>query len=132
MYIVESYLTYLAISVAVTVWVATTLYRNGRVFLVDAFGGNDKMADSVNHLLVVGFCLINVGFVTSVLRTQGELGTMRSAVEMVSEKLGFALLVLGGMHFFNLFVFSRIRTRMRDAHEPPPLPADGHVRVQGR
>jgi len=132
MYIVESYLLYLAISVAVTVWVATTLYRNGRMFLVDAFGGNEKLADSVNHLLVVGFCLINVGFVTSVLKTHDQLDTMRSAVEMVSEKTGFILLVLGVMHFFNLYVFSRIRKRMQEVNEPPPLPADGYVRVEGR
>ena len=132
MYIVESYLLYLAISVAVTVWVATTLYRNGRVFLVDAFGGNEKLADSVNHLLVVGFCLINVGFVTSVLKTQDQLDTMRSAVEMVSGKIGFVLLILGIMHFFNLYVFSRIRKRMQEVNEPPPLPADGYVRVEGR
>ncbi len=54
MYIVESYLLYLAISIAVTIWVARTLHRSGRVFLVDAFGGNEALADSVNHLLVVG------------------------------------------------------------------------------
>ncbi len=128
MYIVASYLIYLALSVGVTIWVAATLHRNGRVFLIDAFGGQEKMADSVNHLLVVGFCLINVGFVTSVLKTHDQLDTMRSAVEMVSEKIGFALLVLGGMHFFNLYVFSRIRRRMQEMNEPPPLPADGYLR----
>lgn len=132
MYVVTSYLVYLAISVAVTVWVAYTLHRNGRVFLVEAFGGNEALADSVNHLLVVGFCLINVGFVTSVLRTQDQLDTLRSAVELVAEKIGFALLVLGGMHFFNLYVFSRIRRRAQLAYEPPPLPADGYARPQGR
>jgi hypothetical protein len=130
MYIVTSYLVYLAISVAVTLWVAATLHRNGRMFLVDAFGGNEKMADSVNHLLVVGFCLINVGFVTSVLKTQDQLDTMRSAVEMVSGKIGFALLVLGAMHFFNLYVFSRIRSRMQEANEAAPLPPDGYLSAE--
>src|SRR3712207_7694262 len=48
-------------SVSLTVWVARTLYRNGRVFLVEAFRGNEAVADSVNHLLVVGFYLINIG-----------------------------------------------------------------------
>jgi hypothetical protein len=132
MYIVESYLLYLALSIAVTIWVAATLHRNGRVFLVDAFGGNEKLADSVNHLLVVGFCLINAGFVTSVLRTHDQLDTMRSSVEMVSEKIGFALLVLGFMHFFNLYVFSRIRKRMQEAFEQAPIKADGYVRVEGQ
>ena len=65
--IVWTQLAYLAISVALTVWVARTLHRNGRVFLVDCFHGNTELADSVNHLLIVGFYLINVGFVSLAL-----------------------------------------------------------------
>ena len=68
MIIETSYLTYLGISVAMTVWVARTLSRNGRVFLVDAFRGREDLADSINHLLVVGFYLINLGYVTLALR----------------------------------------------------------------
>jgi hypothetical protein len=113
MYIVGSYVSYLLISLAVTVWVARTLHKNGRVFLVDAFHGNAELADSVNHLLVVGFYLINIGYVTLALRTSGNLDTLRAAIELVSDKIGLVLLVLGGMHFFNLFVFSRLRKRSR-------------------
>ena len=61
---VWTHLAYLSISVALTVWVARTLHRNGRVFLVECFRGNTELADSVNHLLLVGFYLINVGYVT--------------------------------------------------------------------
>ena len=60
MYIVVCYVAYLAASLAVTVWVARTLRHNGRAFLIEAFHGNRQLADSVNHLLVVGFYLINV------------------------------------------------------------------------
>ena len=63
-----SYSLYLLIAIPVTIWVAKTLHRNGRVFLVDCLHGNAEMADSVNHLLVVGFYLINIGFVTLFLR----------------------------------------------------------------
>lgn len=115
MYIVGCYVIYLLISLAVTVWVARTLHKNGRVFLVDAFQGNAELADSVNHLLVVGFYLINIGFVTLALRTDGNLVTLRSAIELISDKIGIVLLVLGGMHFFNLFVFSRMRKRSRSS-----------------
>jgi hypothetical protein len=101
------------LSLAVTVWVARTLHKNGRVFLVEAFHGNAELADSVNHLLVVGFYLINIGYVTLALRTEGNLVTLRSAIELVSDKIGIVLLVLGGMHFFNLYVFSRMRKRSR-------------------
>jgi hypothetical protein len=67
----------------------------------------------VNHLLVVGFYLINVGYVTLALRTSTNLSTLRAAIELVSDKIGLVLLVLGGMHFFNLVVFSSLRKRTR-------------------
>ena len=60
-FVVVTYGLYLVISIALTTWVARTLFRNGRVFLVDVFHGNAPLADSVNHLLVVGFCLVNLG-----------------------------------------------------------------------
>ena len=111
MYVVGCYISYLVISLAVTIWVARTLQKNGRVFLVDAFHGNVELADSVNHLLVVGFYLINIGYVTLALKTTDNLISLRSSIELVSDKIGVVLLVLGGMHFFNLFVFSRMRKR---------------------
>jgi hypothetical protein len=128
MYIVYCYLTYLALSVGVTVWVARTLQQNGRTFLVDAFHGNEELADSVNRLLVVGFYLINIGYVTLALRTEAQIGTARSAVELVCDKIGVVLVVLGVMHFFNLYLFSRVRRRAQ-AHMAPPLPPDARVPV---
>jgi hypothetical protein len=113
MYIVDCYAAYLLITLAVTVWVARTLHKNGRVFLIDAFHGDTAMADSVNHLLVVGFYLINVGYVAFCLGTREEIHNVREAIELVSDKIGVVLLVLGCMHFFNLFVFSRFRRHGR-------------------
>ena len=110
-YIEVSYLIYLAISISLTVWVARTLHSRGRVFLVNTFGGNAEMADSVNHLLVVGFYLINIGFVTLVLSSEKSLHDLRRTIEFLSTKIGIVLLVLGMMHFFNLLIFARIRQR---------------------
>jgi hypothetical protein len=114
MYIVSSYLIYLAISLAATFLVARSLQKNGRIFLIDAFRGNAELADSVNHLLVVGFYLINIGYVTLALQTTALLDTARQAIEVVSGKIGVVLVVLGTMHFFNLYVFNRIRRRGRE------------------
>jgi hypothetical protein len=113
MYFIGCYISYLVICLTVTVWVARTLHKNGRVFLADAFHGDTELADSVNHLLVVGFYLVNIGYVALMLHATEPLNTLRAAVELVSDKVGFVLLVLGFMHFFNLFVFSRIRKRSR-------------------
>jgi hypothetical protein len=38
------------------------------------------------------------------------------------------MLVLGGMHFFNLYVFARIRRRGMLKHVPPPVAPMGHLR----
>src|SRR6476620_5669963 len=122
MFIVGCYLTYLAICLTVTVWVARTLHKNGRIFLVDAFHGNTELADSVNHLLVVGFYLINIGFVSLALKTADVITTSRAAIELLSDKMGMVLLILGGMHFFNLYVFSRIRRSARATRPVPPPP----------
>src|SRR5215471_21287062 len=112
-YVVFTYLIYLAVSVTLTVWVARTLHRNGRVFLVDVFHGNESMADSVNHLLVVGFYLINLGYVTLALATTDSLNTTRQAIELVSGKIGVVLLVLGLLHFMNLYVINKLRQRAK-------------------
>src|SRR5215470_4419809 len=85
---VWAYLAYLAISIALTVWVARTLHKNGRIFLVDSFLGNEGLADSVNHLLVVGFYLVNVGYVTLALKYGATAANAQEAVETLSTKVG--------------------------------------------
>jgi len=109
--VVATYGAYVAISVFLTIWVAQTLHKNGRVFLVEVFGGDESLADSVNHLLVVGFYLINLGYISLALEIGGDIVSVREGVEALSWKIGLVLLVLGGMHFFNLVIFNRIHRR---------------------
>ena len=119
--IVVTYAAYIVISVVLTIWVARTLHKNGRVFLVEVFGGDEALADSVNHLLVVGFYLINLGYVTLALKIGINIETTRVAIEALSYKIGLVLLVLGGMHFFNLLIFQRIHRRPRFFRKTPPM-----------
>ena len=127
--IVWTYFAYLLLSVALTVWVAKTLHKNGRIFLVDAFGGNEPLADSINHLLVVGFYLINIGYVSLALKEGRVPHDLQEVLELLSQKVGVVLLVLGGMHFFNLFVFSKMRKRALLHRTPPPLPPQMQIPV---
>lgn len=127
---ITTYMIYLAVSIALTIWVARTLHKNGRVFLVDVFHGNEALADSVNHLLVVGFYLINLGYVSLALKLGYNLATAQEGIEALSVKVGMVLLVLGGMHFFNLFIFSRMRRRASLLNGPPPIAPDGFTVVQ--
>jgi hypothetical protein len=107
------YTVYLLVSILLTVWVARTLFANGRTFLVDIFHGNEPLADSVNKLLLTGFYLINVGYATLSLRTTDDIHSYQQAMETLSIKLGTIILTLGAMHFFNLYVFYKLRTRAK-------------------
>lgn len=130
-YIVATYALYLAISIALTVWVARTLHKNGRLFLVDAFHGNESLADSINHLLVVGFYLMNIGYVSLALKYGDKAADVQGLLEALSTKVGAVLLILGGMHFFNLYIFSKMRKRALLHGAPPPLPPQAHLPVVG-
>jgi cytochrome c biogenesis protein CcdA len=81
--------------------------------LVEAFHGNDEMAAAVNHLLRVGFYLVNLGFVLMFLRYGTHPDTVVTAVEYLTTKVGMVLMVLGAMHFFNMFNFDKMRKKGR-------------------
>lgn len=101
-----AYGLYLAITIAITIWVARTLSKNGEVFLVQCFGQNPQLAASTNHLLVVGFYLINIGFITLTLSLGAEPKSYADAIRFLSGKVGLAVIVLGAMHFFNMGAIS--------------------------
>ncbi|TKT02387.1 hypothetical protein [Streptomyces lasalocidi] len=125
---VIAYVIYLVVSIALTVWVARTLSRNGRVFLADVLHGDEKLADAVNHLLVVGFYLVNLGFVALYLSGDDTIDDARGVFEALSTKLGVVLLVLGVMHLGNVYVLNRIRRRgLLEREQVPPVRPQGRV-----
>ena len=106
---VVGYLLYLAIALPLTIWVAKELSRNGQVFLSDVFEDKHGLSSAVNKLLVVGFYLVNVGFVLLFLRSGPDVHGAQELVERLSVKLGIVLLSLGVLHLFNVMIFSSIR-----------------------
>ncbi len=119
-YTVWTDLIYLALSVAITLLVGWTLHKNGRTFLVEIFQGREDLADSVNHLLVVGFYLGTIGFVALALKYGARPVDLPGAIETLAMKVGVVLSVIGVLHFMSLFMFSRLRWRVRIA-----APQDG-------
>jgi hypothetical protein len=129
---VGTYVVYLLIAVPLTIWVAMTLSRNGRVFLADVFDDKVELADAVNRLLVVGFYLLNLGFVMLYLRAGGEVHDLTELFEALSVKIGIVMLILGVIHFMNVYVFNSIRRRSRaEAMRTPPLQPQGFLPQQG-
>jgi hypothetical protein len=109
MLMIVTYAIYLSLSLAITVYVGHSLHKNGRLFLVETFRGKEALADSVNHLLLVGFYLINVGFVSLALKYGNKPIDAQGAIEFLSTKVGLVTVVLGGMHFFNIYALTKLR-----------------------
>lgn len=110
-YIIVTYSFYLVITISLTIWVARTLFKNGKVFLVDIFHGNKELADSVNNLLLVGFYLINLGYAVYTLQVTSTIINVQQVIEELSLKVGLIILILGAMHFFNLYIFFSLRKK---------------------
>jgi hypothetical protein len=131
MNIVGTYLLYLLISTGLTVLVGTGLARSGRAFLLDVFDGNDTLARAVSRLLVLGFYLLSLGYVTLTMRTGGNVADARAGLQLLSVKIGEVLLVLGVLPLITLAALARTRRRARAKGTPPggmpyqaPLPPD--------
>jgi hypothetical protein len=106
--------------VGLTLWLARILFRNGAAFLKDVFDDRPDLAEAVNRLLVVGFYLFNLGYACLILRADPVTSPV-AAIETMASKLGLLLLSLAGMHFFNMYLFHRIRRRAQIAKLPPPV-----------
>jgi hypothetical protein len=109
--IVDTYLLYLLISTGLTIVVGTGLARSGRAFLLDVFNGNDTLARAVSRLLVLGFYLLSLGFVTLTMRSGGQISSSRAGLQLLSVKIGEVLLVLGALPLITLAALARTRRR---------------------
>lgn len=123
-FITIAYLLYLPVALTLTWLVARTLYRNGRVFMLDIFHGRSDIAESTNTLFKIDFYLLNVGFALMILRIDGLLTGYQTMIEVLSIKIGGFAIYLGIMLFFNLYLFFRGRRASRRSPTPEPaIPA---------
>ena len=122
--IVIGYLVYLPIVIFLTIYVSKTLFKNGRLFMIDIFKGKEDIALATNKLFEVGFYLINIGFallimkITYYYRDAGM--SYQTLIEILSKKVGGFSIYLGIMLFANLFLFFRGRRKSRTPKLVPP------------
>jgi hypothetical protein len=129
--LVVQQLTYLSLSLGTTLWVGTTLFRNGAAFLAETFLGKERLADSVNRLLLVGFYLINCGWVARTIKVPNPPFETSQVIENVATSYGGVLLILGMMHFGNLYVLNRMRRRAIADRSAAPVDPEQFFRPAG-
>lgn len=104
-----AYLIYLPVVILLTWYVARTLFKNSRVFMLDIFHGKTELALSTNKLFETGFYLLNLGFALWIMQIVTEVPDNRTLMEILSSKIGGFSIYLGIMLFLNLYLFFRGR-----------------------
>lgn len=117
-----AYLVYLPVVILLTWYVAHTLFKNSKVFMLDIFHGKADIALSTNKLFETGFYLLNLGFALVIMEITTEITDTRTMMEKLSSKIGGFCIYLGVMLFFNLYLFFRGRRISRAKATPPPAP----------
>ncbi len=103
-----TYLLYIGISLAMTFWVGRTLNKKGHVFLMENYADNIALAKAINSMLLVGFYMINIGFISYTLKITGaDPVNYAQVLEFLSVKVGFIAIVLGTMHFALMFALQQ-------------------------
>ncbi len=104
-----AYLIYLPVVIILTWYVAHTLFKNSKVFMLDIFNGKAEIAVATNKLFETGFYLLNLGFAFWVMEITSDISATRSMLEILSTKIGGYCIYLGISLFFNLYLFFRGR-----------------------
>jgi hypothetical protein len=92
---------YFLITAYITIYVGKVLNKNGRFFLLEMLG-EEKITDSVNRLLLVGYYLINLGYVTTMLTVRPPVNSMEDLISSLASSVGRIILTLGVIHYLNI------------------------------
>lgn len=113
--ILTGYFIYLPIALALTFFVSRTLFKNGKVFMLDIFKGREEIAAATNKLFETGFYLLNIGFALMILELNMYKNTYQELVEALSYKVGGFSIYLGIMLFLNLYFFFRGKRKAKES-----------------
>ena len=120
--IVIAYLIYLPVALFLTYYVARTLFKNGKVFMLDIFKGREEIASATNRLFEMGFYLLNLGFALMILKinfNNDYLFDKQMLIEALSTKVGGFSIYLGVMLFLNLYLFFRGKRKSKETLVKP-------------
>ena len=115
--ILIGYSIYLPLALLLTYYVSKTLFRNGKIFMLDIFKGREEIAEATNKLFETGFYLLNVGFALMILEIQLYQNSYQELVEKLSYKIGGFSIYLGLMLFLNLYFFFRGKRKAKEGRE---------------
>jgi hypothetical protein len=129
-YNIIAYCIYLPTTIALCIWIAKSLHRNTKAFLIERFHHNESLASSTNNLIQTGFYLIALGFSFMKMRVSKghydqnigrymdeSLISTQQTIEELSVKIGSFTLILGLLLFSNFFIMLMIQRPKKQTYQ---------------
>ncbi len=108
-----SYLIYLPVTFYIILIVGFTFYRNGQHYIENIIPDNLGLVRVINRMLLLGYYLINLGYVTLTISFWQPINSLQQMCEVLSTKTGFIMVLLGLLHFNNLFCLWWFREKLK-------------------
>ncbi|WP_143053985.1 hypothetical protein [Parapedobacter koreensis] len=111
-----AYFIYGLVTSYIIISVGRFCHRNGRVFILRLFQGNASLADTTNNLLLVAYCLFNIGYAIIQFSFWQPVANMNVLLYSIAEKTGLLVLILAVTHYFNIALIYWLSKRFIHAH----------------
>jgi len=110
-YNILSYIIYGCITVYIIYYVGRLFHRNGRIFILRLFNGNDSLTDTTNNILLLAYYLFNIGYSVIQFSFWERITDVVNMISSISVKTGILILILALTHYFNIFLIYFLSNR---------------------
>ncbi len=110
-YNILSYLIYGCITVFIIYYVGKLFHRNGRLFILRLFRGNESLTDTTNNILLMAYYLFNIGYSVVQFSFWEMVSGIDTVISSISMKTGILVLILAVTHYFNILLIYFLSNR---------------------
>ncbi len=97
-----AYLVYGLIILPVIIFVGRSCHLNGKPFIMHFAKDQKSIGNSISHLLLIGYYLVNIGFTIYIVSKWKQLGSNQETLESICIHIGAILLILAVLHYLNI------------------------------
>ena len=113
---VISYLIYLVIIILVIIRVGHLCYENGIIYSKH-FNVDKQIGETINKILLIGYYFINIGYAVITISSWEIVTTLAKIFESVTSHLGYIILPLAVLHYFNLIWITIYLNKMSNQNQ---------------
>lgn len=111
MYNILSYFIYFSLTIPVIFFVGWKCFKIGKIYLLDVLK-DDEICNSVNKLLLIGYYLLNLGYIAISISSWENINTFSEMIEVVFTKISVILIVISLLHYLNIATLYFLRNQI--------------------